>query len=63
MTREMNKPEWHNKWLKKYDWSEIRKLQKINCQIEVNGEWVKPKPRTLNPDVAEFVQVLNERLK
>lgn len=54
MTREMNKPGWHNKWVKKYDYSEIKKLQKVDCLTEVKGEWVKPKERVLNPDIAEF---------
>ena len=40
MTREMNKPDWHNKWVNKD----------------------KSKQRVLNPDVAEFVNELNERL-
>ena len=61
MTREMNKPDWHNEWIKKYDWSEIRKLQKVDCQIEVKGDWVKSTQRILNPDIADFFWTTCER--
>lgn len=55
MTREMNKPYWHNKWVNRPDRWCICTCDECNdC---------KPKQRVLNPDVAEFVKVLNERLK
>lgn len=78
MTREMNKPDWHNNWIyrertdngtfikefyKKNTLEEIRKLQKVDCRIELSGEWVKPKERVLNPLIAEFFYQTNERLK
>ena len=45
----MNKPDWHNKWIK----------------LDRGGSilyWSPPKQRVLNPDIAEFVNELNERL-
>ena len=57
MTREMNKPDWEQKknhllMAKMYhNWQED--LKEVKNVI---------KPRTLNPDVAEFVNELNERL-
>ena len=49
MTREMNKTDWHNKWVKKDKGSD-------------NNVYIEQK-RVLNPDIAEFFYKTNERLK
>lgn len=53
MTREMNKPDWHYKWVYRERRDENNYLIKEIYKVE----------RTLNPDVAEFFYGLNERLK
>lgn len=62
MTREMNKPEWHNKWLsgKIYLTADTPKeaIEYLNTDFPF-----PPQPRTLNPDIAEFFYATNERLK
>lgn len=63
MTREMNKPDWHSKWVKKYDYAEIEKLQKVDCLTEVKGEWVKPKQRKLDDWIKPYIDSINERFK
>ena len=62
MTREMNKPDWCNKWVKKYDYSEIEKLQKVDCLTEVKGKW-KTRERVLDDWIKPFVDSVNERFK
>ena len=67
MTREMNKPEWHNKW--KFEECKTCKSKSTYCEIfcvnndRYRNKTTKPKQRVLNPDIEEFVKVLNERLK
>lgn len=50
MTREMNKPEWHNKWVF------------FDKEIEMKEYLPIKRERTLNPDIAEFVEYLNRSL-
>ena len=52
MTREMNKPDWHEIWKDAHEF----KMGKIKVT-----EYKKQ--RVLNPDVAEFVNELNKRLE
>ena len=51
MTREMNKPEWHYKWVS------IKLPHEGATAILVKEE------RILNPDIAEFFYATKERLK
>ena len=53
MTREMNKPEYHATWYFRV----IDSVDECSCTIEI------PKQRVLNPDIAEFVNELNNRLE
>ena len=63
MTREMNKPDWHSKWVngKTYLTADIPKeaIKYLNIDFPFPPQ---PKQRVLNPDIEEFVKVLNERL-
>lgn len=54
MTREMNKPDWHSKW--------IESLLERGFEIETIGVWEQPKERVLDEDWLVFVKELNKNL-
>lgn len=52
MTREMNKPDWHYEYIKHHTTVAGTIFERIRVERE----------RTLNPDIAEFVESLNRSL-
>lgn len=63
MTREMNKPDWHNKWKNKIylDSSCDALIYAIQSWEFIKEE--KPKQRILDEDWKPFIDATNERLK
>ena len=64
MTREMNKPDWHNKWVCKGECS--CEECGADCEIDDDGNIHSislDRIRVLNPDIADFFWATVERYR
>lgn len=58
MTREMNKPDWHSKWLEKH--TEFLTAEKLPTTLNTGS--IQGQRMIIDEDIAKFMDELNRRL-